>query len=69
MSEFVEGNVVICGTQQAGSIIHTDGRNVWVLLRNGNIWVGFINQIRMPQDQADLDACPLDVERAEKPRT
>lgn len=69
MNEFIEGKVVVCGSGQAGSIIHTDERNIWVLLRNGNIWVGFINQIRLPQDQADLDACPIEVERIEKPRT
>jgi len=66
MSDFVEGVVVICGSGQAGSIVQIDGRDVWVLLRNGDVWVGSSNQCRIPQDEADLNACPLDVERLEK---
>lgn len=69
MSDFAEGVVVICcDTGQAGTIIENVGRNVWVLLRNSNIWVGSTSMCRLPQDQADLDAAPIDVERSEKPR-
>jgi len=65
---FEEGSVVICGTSQAGTITDIFKRNVWVLLQNGDIWVGSVGQIRFPQDQADLDACPLNVERLETKR-
>jgi hypothetical protein len=63
MNEFVEGDVIICGTGQAGSIVECFKRDVWVLLRNNDIWVGPTSHIRHPQDEADLNACPLDVER------
>lgn len=69
MNEFEEGSVVICGTGQAGSIVDIFKRNVWVLLQNGDIWVGSVGQIRFPQDEADLAACPLNVERLEVKRT
>ena len=71
MNDFVEGDVVICcDSGQAGTIIESNKREVWVLLRNGNIWVNSANMLRMPQDQADLDACPIEVERIEhKPRS
>jgi hypothetical protein len=66
MNDFVEGVVVICGTGQAGTIVEVIGRDIWVLLRNNDVWVGPMNQCRFPQDQADLDAAPIDVERLEK---
>jgi len=71
MNEFVEGDVVIVSTGQCGSVIDSYKREVWVLLRNNDIWVGSTGQIRYPQDEADESACPLDVERIEakiKPR-
>jgi hypothetical protein len=66
MNEFVEGVVVIVGSGQAGTIVEVTGRDIWVLLRNGDVWVGPVNQCRLPQDQADLDSAPLNVERLEK---
>ena len=63
MSEFIDGSVAICATGQAGTIIQLTGNEAWVLLRNGDIWVGLINRIRLPQDSADLEACPIDIER------
>ena len=66
MKDFIEGEVVICGTGQAGSIIEVDGTNVWVFLANADIWVGPFHQCRYPQDQADLDAAPFNVERFEE---
>lgn len=66
MNGFEEGSVVICSTGQAGTITEISGRDVWILLRNNDIWVGPVNQCRLPQDQADLDAAPIDVERLEK---
>lgn len=65
MVDFEEGDVVICGSGQAGTIAQICGRSVWVLLRNGNIWIGSMGQIRIPQDEADLEACPIEVERIE----
>lgn len=63
MKEFVEGDVAICATTQAGTVIEVDGTGVWILLANGDIWVGPFHQCRYPQDEADLAACPLNVER------
>jgi len=67
MSSFNDGDVVICGTGQSGTIIQLDGSESWVFLLNGDIWVGAIHQIRFPQDAEDLIACPLNVDRLEKP--
>lgn len=69
MNEFIDGNVVICDTGQAGSICQISGRDIWVLLRNGDIWIGQTNRVRFPQDQADLDAAPVDVDRLETKRS
>lgn len=69
MNEFVEGDVVITNLGQAGSIAQLTGKDVWVLLRNGDLWVGQIHGIRLPQGKEDLDACPIDVVRAEIKRS
>ena len=66
---FKEGDVVIYLTGQAGTVTQITGQDVWILLRNADIKVGFIREIRFPQDQADLDACPIDVERVEPKRS
>jgi len=65
MIDFEVGNVVVCATGQAGTVIELTKRNVWVLLQNNDIWVGSASHIRFPQDEADLAACPLNVERFE----
>jgi hypothetical protein len=36
---------------------------VWVLLTNGDIWCGNPRDIRFPQDENDLKACVLEVDR------
>ena len=64
-----DGSVVICSTGQCGSVIYSEKDNVWVLLRNSDIWVGPGSRLRIPQDQADMDACPINVERIEAKRT
>lgn len=64
---FNDGDVVICDSGQSGCLVGIDGQDVWVLLKNGDIWIGSTKRLRKPQDQADLDACPLDVERNVKP--
>lgn len=66
MSECVLGDVLICGSGQSGTVIQICGE-LWILLLNGDIWIGPSNQCRFPQDEADLAACPLNVERLEKP--
>lgn len=66
--EFKEGDVVICVTSQAGTLAQITGKDVWIILRNGDIWTGPVHDVRFPQDQADLDACPVDVEREEAKR-
>lgn len=58
----IEGDVVIVGTGQAGSIIHI-GNDIWVLLANANLWIGPSHQVRFPQSQEDLDSCPKEVDR------
>ena len=60
--------VVIVSTGQAGTIMQSSAGQLWVLLRNYDVWTGDSNRVRLPQDQADLDACPVDVERLESKR-
>lgn len=57
------GDVVIVSTGQAGTIILNSADQFQVLLRNGEIWTGPSAQCRLPQDEADLAAAPIDVER------
>jgi hypothetical protein len=64
MNNFEEGSVVIVSTGQAGTIVDK-GKDICVLLCNGDLWFGFETQIRTPQDPEDLAACPLDVDRFE----
>ena len=68
MDSLQNGTVVICQTGQAGTVCDLSGKEAWVLLRNGDIWVGQTNRIRFPQDEADLDAAPIDVDRLESKR-
>lgn len=63
---FKEGSVVICDTGQAGTVTHLDGSDASVLLRNSEMWHGMVNRLRAPQSQADLDACPIEVEKTPK---
>ena len=62
MKKLREGSVVIVSTGQAGTITHIDTQ-AQVLLANGDLWHGPEHGCRFPQDQADLDACPLEVDR------
>jgi len=59
----VEGSVVIVSSGQAGTLVARSGESVTVLLRSGYLWQGPINQCRIPQDEQDLAACPIHVER------
>jgi hypothetical protein len=64
MSDYLkEGSVCICDTGQSGTLTHLDGKEASVLLLNLEMWHGITNRLRLPQDQADLNACPLNVER------
>jgi hypothetical protein len=63
--KFKAGEVVIVSSGQAGTLADVIGKNVWVLLANGDVFVGEDYQIRYPQDKADLENCPLNVERLE----
>jgi hypothetical protein len=65
VNNFVEGSVVVAGSGQSGCVIQT-GKDMWILLLNGDIWIGPPHTVRFPQDEADLAACPLDVDRLEK---
>ena len=60
---FKEGSVVIVDTGQSGCLTHLDGNEASVLLLNLEMWHGMTNRLRVPQDVADLAACPLNVER------
>jgi preprotein translocase subunit YajC len=68
MSNFESGNVVIVNSGQAGTIVQITGKEVWVLLANGDVWTGVSHQLIFPQDEAHLAACPLNVERLEAKR-
>ena len=57
-----EGSVVIVATGQAGTVIQT-GKYLWVLLANGDVWVGSFKQALPPQSPEHLAACPMEVER------
>lgn len=59
----MHGEVVICGSSQAGTVVLEAEGSVWVLTRSKDIWIGPKSQCRAPQNQEDLDACPLVVER------
>ena len=69
MDSFVEGSVVICSTSQAGTLVQLAKGDIWVLLRNGDIFTGSVHEIRFPQDDQDLQACPIDVEHQEVKRS
>ena len=66
MDKLNEGSVVICDSGQIGCIVQLDGQQAFVLLKNMGIWHGIVNRLREPQDQADIDACPLEIERKVK---
>ena len=70
MNKFKEGTVVITmDTGQAGTVCGKAAETM-VLLRNGDIWYGSENKLRLPQDQADLDAAILDFDRfANRPKS
>ena len=64
MSDYIkEGSVVICDTAQSGCVTHLDGSEASVLLLNLEMWHGMTNRLRLPQNQEDLNACPLNVEK------
>ena len=63
MNDFRDGEIVIVATSQAGTMVLNDKTNCWVLLANGDIWTGAPHDVRYPQDDADLAACPLNFQR------
>lgn len=64
MTEINEGAVVIVATTgQAGTFVGQNSQHAGVLLANGDMWYGHAGEMREPQDQADLDAAPLEVDR------
>ena len=42
-----EGSVVICPTHQAGTVVEINKGGTWVLLRNGDVWVGELFRVRL----------------------
>ncbi len=64
MDDFFEGQVVIVAlTMQAGTVANIVKDFVWILLQNGDIWCGNMRDIRHPQDEEDLKACVVNVDR------
>lgn len=64
MKEFIEGDVVIVGTGQAGTVIQVIGRDLMVLKTNMEIWMGNDGHCYHP-DADVLAAAPLEVDRFE----
>lgn len=65
MNEINEGSVVIVQSGQIGTIVQLSG-DAWVLLSNGNIWIGNANMMHVPQSQEEIDAAlALDLDRFE----
>lgn len=64
-NEALEGTVVIIPTGQAGSIVNCGPNDIWVLLRNGDIWVGSAKLAYEPQSAEELALAPLEVDRFE----
>lgn len=65
MDEIVEGTVVITGTHQAGTFVGIEAGQACVLLANTCLWYGNPKEMRIPQDQADLDSTFKEVDRFE----
>lgn len=65
MDKIKVGMVVICPSLQAGTVDEIMGSDAWVILRNGNIWVGPTHFLVIPQSPEHLDSCPIEVERPE----
>jgi len=63
-NEISEGSVVIVSSGQAGTVIQASG-DFWVLLTNGDIWVGSPSRVYLPQSREELDAAPLNYDRFE----
>lgn len=64
MDEIRPGKVVIIShTMQAGTVTHDDNSGIWVLLTCGEMWIGPKRDVRLPQDQADLDSTVPTVDR------
>lgn len=65
----MEGLVVLVAPSgQAGTVVSVNGESIWVLLRNGELWVGPSSMIREPQSDEDLAAAPVEVSRPEPKR-
>lgn len=62
MIEVRAGDIVIVGSGQVGTV-DSIGKDICVLLANGNLWYGFESQIRVNPTREEQDACPLDVDR------
>jgi hypothetical protein len=62
MTQFREGDVVICGTGQAGTVVQAIGRDLMVLTTNGEIWMGSDSHCYHPADDV-LAAAPLERDR------
>jgi len=64
-NETSEGRVVIVPTGQAGTIVNCGPSDIWVLLLNGDIWVGNAKLAYEPQSSEELALAPLNVDRFE----
>lgn len=57
MKEINEGSVVIVSLGHVGTYICGSKDKAAVLLTNGDIWYGNHHEMRIPHDQAEIDAC------------
>lgn len=65
MNDINEGSVVIVNSGQIGTVVQLSG-DAWVLLSNGNIWIGNPNMTHIPQSQEEIDlAAALNLDRFE----
>lgn len=55
------GTVVIVETGQAGTVWLIEGQEVVIGLANGDLYYGYLNQLRIPNNREELKACPKDL--------
>lgn len=65
MSKIKPGTVVIVPNGMAGTVWFIS-KDVAVILSNGDIWYGFLDEVRTPKSQEELDACPKSMPKAWK---
>lgn len=65
MAQLKDGDVVIVGSGQAGTVIENVRGSVVVLLANYDLWTGPSTQVHIPTSPEELAQAPLEVDRFE----